>query len=58
MENENFDPIQNQTNANFKNKGNEQVLEISSTGYGLESVSNDNSEKLQSNQNKNHSLNP
>lgn len=54
MEKENFDPIQNQTNANFKNKENEQVLEISSTGYGLESVLNDNSKKSQSNQSENH----
>jgi len=53
MKNENFDPFQNQTNANLKNKGNEQVLEISSTGYGLESASKENSEKLRSNQSKN-----
>jgi len=54
LENENFDPVQNQTNANLKNKGNEQVLEISSTGYGLVSVSKDNSEKQRSNQSENH----
>ncbi|WHY75445.1 hypothetical protein QNH20_14980 [Neobacillus sp. WH10] len=54
MENENFDPFQNQTNANLKNKGNEQVLETSSTGYGLESVFNDNSKKTRSNQNEKH----
>jgi hypothetical protein len=54
LKNENFDHFQNQTNANLKNKGNEQVLEISSTGYGLESVSNENSEKLQSNQGENN----
>ncbi|MEH7356446.1 hypothetical protein V7150_23320 [Neobacillus drentensis] len=54
MKNENFDHFQNQTNANLKDKGNEQMLEISSTGYGLESVSKDNSEKLRSNQSENH----
>jgi hypothetical protein len=54
LENENFDPVQNQTNENLKNKGKEQVLEISSTGYGLESVSNDNSKKPRSNQSENH----
>ncbi|WP_161487172.1 hypothetical protein [Neobacillus mesonae] len=48
MEKENFDHVQNQTSGSLKGKENEQVLEISSTGYGLESVSNENSEKLQS----------
>ncbi|WP_066069913.1 hypothetical protein [Neobacillus soli] len=54
MKNENFDHFQNPTNASLKNKGNEQVLEISSTGYGLESVSNKNAEKVQSNQDENN----
>lgn len=33
-----------------KNKENQQILEISSTGYGLESVTTDNSENRQSGQ--------
>ncbi|MFZ7946691.1 MULTISPECIES: hypothetical protein [Bacillaceae] len=53
MEKENFDQFQNETNTNLKKKGNEQVLEISSTGYGMESVSVANLEKTSSNQSEN-----
>lgn len=54
MEKENYDHFQDETSTNLKTKGNEQVLEISSTGYGLESISRENSEKLHPRQTENH----
>ncbi|MCM3569324.1 hypothetical protein [Neobacillus mesonae] len=47
MKKEPLDHLQNQDNTNLNTKGKEQLLEISSTGYGLESVSQINSKKLQ-----------
>ncbi|MEH7108431.1 MULTISPECIES: hypothetical protein [Bacillaceae] len=42
-----------QTTSTSKAKENEQVLEISSTGYGLESVPIEDSVKFQPNQSEN-----
>jgi len=43
MESEKTGQNRNDTNINFKRQ-NEEVLEISSTGYGLESISKENEE--------------
>ncbi|MFP5114936.1 hypothetical protein ACSU64_21505 [Bacillaceae bacterium C204] len=44
MESEKTGQNRNDTTFNFKRQ-NEEVLEISSTGYGLESISKENEEK-------------
>lgn len=45
MEKDNLGQYQDDSNLGLKRKGNEEILEISSTGYGLESVSTETGEE-------------
>lgn len=51
MKKDNFDQYQDDVNLGLKRKGHEDVLEISSTGYGLESVSTETEEQQRGNGN-------
>ncbi|MBD1380527.1 hypothetical protein [Metabacillus arenae] len=52
MGKENIEQYHDDSNLNSKRKANEEVLEISSTGYGLESVSKETVEEGQKLQDK------
>ncbi|KAB7705640.1 hypothetical protein F9802_14015 [Bacillus aerolatus] len=57
MEKDNLDQYHDDSNLNLERKANEEILEISSTGYGLESISKEAEEdyKLQETKNRNSS---